>query len=392
MRTRVGIAGFLILMFIIVFWAYTANKDDSSQSAEKKEARIVPVEVATVETGSIQLVRTFTGAVEAMEEFVIAPKISGRVIELNVDLSDQVNRGQIVARLDNDEYIQAVRQARADLAVAKANLAEANSLESLANRELKRIEKLRKKGVASETQLDAAKREALTRQAAKQVREAQLSRAQAQIQTSEIRLGYTEVRADWRTESQGPRVVAERIIDEGETVSANTPLLRIVALDPVKAVFYVSETSYARLKSGQLVKLSTDAYPGREFAAEIVRIAPVFQESTRQAQVELKINNPEQLLKPGMYVRAQVILEEKQQVTIVPENALIKRKNQWGVFSVSAEGTRVVWTPVKVGIRNEERVEVTAPDLGDRVVVLGQHLLGDQSSITISTVSQDSHL
>jgi len=392
MRKKIWLAAIVLLLFVFVYWSYATNKDETNKSADKKEARIVPVEVAPVEKGNIELIRTFTGAVEAMDEFVIAPKISGRVIELNVDLSDQVARGQVVARLDNDEYIQAVRQARADLAVANANLAEANSLVSLTDRELKRIEKLRKKGVASETQLDAAKREALTREAAKQVAVAQLSRAQAQLETSEIRLGYTEVKADWRTESEGLRVVAERLIDEGETVSANTPLLRIVALNPVKAVFYVSETSYARLKAGQAVKLSTDAYPDREFAAQIARIAPVFQESTRQAQVELTIDNPDHLLKPGMYVRAQVILDEKLQVTIVPESALLKRKNQWGVFSVSSEGTGVAWTPVNVGIRNNERVEISATDLGERVVVLGQHLLSNQSRVIISTVSQDSGL
>ena len=101
--------------------------------------------------------RTFSGSLQAHAEFVVAPKVSGRVERLDVDLADSVTRGQLVARLDNDEYVQALRQAQADLAVAKANLAEAESLLKIAQRELQRIDKLRQRGVSSESQVDTAR-------------------------------------------------------------------------------------------------------------------------------------------------------------------------------------------------------------------------------------------
>ena len=82
------------------------------------------------------------------------------------------------------------------------------------------------------------------------------------------------------------RVVAERYVDEGETVSANTPLLKIVTLHPITAVIFVTEKEYAGLRTEQRVELVTDAYQERSFSGVIRRIAPVFREATRQARID----------------------------------------------------------------------------------------------------------
>ncbi len=236
----------------------------------------VPVEVAAIERGSIELLRTFTGTLEARAEFVVAPKISGRIEELRVDLADTVTRGQLVAKLDDAEYVQMVARARADLVVAKANRTEADSLLKIARRELDRAEKLRKPGLSSESQMDAAKAEQLAKQALVEVTKAQITRAEAELEAARIRHGYTKISAGWRGAGE-QRVVAERYVDEGETVSANAPLLRIVELDPITAVFFVTERDYARLQPGQSARLATDAYPGDTFQGRIERIAPVFR-------------------------------------------------------------------------------------------------------------------
>jgi RND family efflux transporter MFP subunit len=347
------------------------------------KGRPVPVEVATIEHGPIELRRTFSGTLQAYSEFVVAPKVSGRIERIAVDLADIVRRGQVVAQLDNGEYVQAVRQAEADLAVARANLAEAESQLKIADRELERIDKLRQRGVSSESQRDTAKADQLARAAHVEVTRAQVVRAQAALETARIRLGYTQVKADWGSGSEH-RVVAERYVDQGETVSANAQLLRIVELDPMKAVFFVTERDYARLHPGQRARLTTDAYPSDSFDAEIVRISPVFRENTRQARVELKVENPDLRLKPGLFVRVDVVLERAESVTIVPEQALASRDGQHGVFVVDAAGTKVSWLPVKVGIRESQRVEVAGEGLEGRVVVLGQQLLDDGSKISIA--------
>ena len=145
---------------------------------------------------------------------MVAPKISGRIKGLNVDLGDTVRRGQVVAKLDDDEYVQAII------------LAKAGHLGKLARLE---------------------------------VSKAQLKRAKASLETARIRIGYTKVTADW-TGGDDSRVVADRYVDEGETVSANAPLLSIVEVDPIIGVIFVTEKDYIHLKRGQAAMLTTDAY------------------------------------------------------------------------------------------------------------------------------------
>ncbi|MCL7487995.1 MAG: efflux RND transporter periplasmic adaptor subunit [Desulfobulbaceae bacterium] len=371
----VGMALSLILL------AASCDTQDERRS-DAGQRRAAPVEAALIDSGSIELRRTFSGTLEASAEFVVAPKISGHIEHLNVRLADAVRRGQIVAELDDDEYVQAVNQAKADLAVASANRVEAESALEIAAREFERIKTLHQRGVASASQLDEAMAAKSAGRARLEVAVAQVTRAEAAVETANIRLGYTRIKADW-TGGADSRVVAERFVDEGQTVTANAELLRIVELDPITGVIFVSEKDYARLRPGQDVTLSTDAYPREQFHGEIERISPIFRQATRQARVELTIDNPELRLKPGMFVRTTVVLERIPQATIVPGQALTLRDRQTGVFVVNEEDMTAAWRPVEVGIREGDRVQVTGEGLQGRVVVLGQQILDDGSPVII---------
>lgn len=379
----------LLLTFVLLgaasILAWTIHQrlqGTTAPPARNSDEQPVPVEVAAIVRGPIELLRTFTGTLEARAEFMVAPKVSGRVEQLNLDLADQVTRGQVVAVLDDAEYVQSVARAQADLEVARATHAEAESLLQIAERELTRMDRLRKRGISSESERDAAKAEQLAKQALVQVTNARIASAQADLEATRIRLGYTQVSADWRGGSER-RVVAERYVDEGETVAANAPLLRIVELDPAIAVFYVTERDYARLRPGQPATLSTDAFPGETFVGAIQRIAPVFRESTRQARVELRVANAELRLKPGMFARATVVLDRVEEAVIIPEQALTQRDGREGVFQVSEDGTLAHWREVQAGIRQAERVQITGEELAGRVVVLGQQLLNDGTRLLI---------
>jgi RND family efflux transporter MFP subunit len=223
----------------------------------------------------------------------------------------------------------------------------------------------------------------LAREAHLQVSQAQLVRADAELEATRVRLGYTKVTAGWSGRKGEHRVVAERFVDEGETVSANTPLLEIVDLNPVTAVFYVTERDYALLKQGQEVLLRTDAYPGETFSGSLKRIAPVFRENTRQARVELTVDNSDLRLKPGMFVRATIVLDRVAEALTIPAQALTRRKGEDGIFLVNEENTSVKWQPVTPGIRQDERLEIRNTDLSGRVVTLGQQLLDDGSAIIL---------
>ena len=341
-----------------------------------------PVEVRPVERGSIELRRIFSGTLESTAEFVVAPKVGGRVERMVVDLADLVTRGQVVAELDNDEFEQELAQAEAERVVARAKVAEAKSRLEITERELARARKLQQRGLETESRFDTVEAERLAAQAGLEVARAQETRAESLLAGARIRLGYTRVTASW-TGDVDRRIVARRHVDEGEMVAARTPLFTIVELDPIKAVVSVTEKDYARLKPGQQAVLTTDAHPDRTFQGTIARIAPVFRQTSRQARVELTVPNPGGQLKPGMFVRAEVVLERVEDATLVPTAALATRAGQTGVFVVRDQGRSVTWQPVRVGIRDGERVQVIGEGVSGRVVTLGQQLIDDGSRITI---------
>jgi RND family efflux transporter MFP subunit len=375
--------GLFIVTAVIGWIVFNLFDRQSGTRGRRDQSEPVPVEVEPIQRGAIEMRRMFSGTLEATAEFVVAAKVGGRVEILDVDLADPVTRGQRVAQLDNDEYVQAVAQAHADLAVAKANLAEARSALEIAVRELNRIETLQKRGVASESRLDMARADQLQKQAGLEVAEAQRIRSEASLETANIKLGYTRVTADW-TGGNEQRVVAERLIDEGNTISSNTPLMTIVELDPITGVIFITEKDYALLKTGQSVSLTTDAFPGEEFIGHIIRIAPVFNQATRQARVELTINNPMHRLKPGMFIRAAVALERVADAVIVPEQALTRRNDRSGVFVIADNSQKVIWREIEEGIREGGRVQVRGNGLSGQVVTLGQQLLDDGSVVSIS--------
>jgi RND family efflux transporter MFP subunit len=168
-------------------------------------------------------------------------------------------------------------------------------------------------------------------------------------------------------------------------VTANAQLLRIVEIDPVNAVVFVTERDYSRLTTGQPAILTTDAYPGQRFDGRIERIAPVFREATRQARVELTVANSDMLLKPGMFIRATVVLAQVADAMSVPEPAITTRDGESGIFVVNEGGKSVAWRKVETGIRDNGRVQVSGKGISGQVVVLGQHLLKDGSAITITS-------
>lgn len=382
----VSVVSIVLVLIVVGALAWTGVGrigDFGKKPARRAGAGPVPVEVAAIERGPIEHSRTFTGTLDPKAEFVVAPKVSGRIEQLDVELADMVTRGQRVAKLDDEEYVQSVAQAEAEFAVAMANFAEAEKLLNIAERELQRLEKLSKRGVASESQRDTAKADQLAKQARVEVTRAEVSRSKAALEAARIRLGYTNVTAGWRG-GNDQRVVAERYVDEGQTVAANAPLLRIVELNPITAVFSVTERDYTLLRPGQTVTLRTDAHPGEVFEGRIARIAPVFRESTRQARVEVGVDNPELRLKPGMFVRTTVVLQRVEDATIVPEQALVRRNGRDGVFVITDDGKSVSWREVEVGFRQGSRVQVTGDGLKTQVVTLGQQLLDDKSAVSVS--------
>ncbi|MCB9883529.1 MAG: efflux RND transporter periplasmic adaptor subunit [Planctomycetes bacterium] len=416
---------FLLLLLALVTglgWALVTKLGRSGDApAGSRTTGPIPVEVAPVTLGKITQRRTFSGALEAYETIVVAPKVAGRITKLRVDLADPVKRGQVVVELDNAEFVQAIAQATAEQAVADARVREAEKALLIARKQIERIQSMKDRGLSADVDLETAQIDLLRAEAALDVAQAESKRATASLETARIREGYTRVTCDWNDEtiridggsgfrrrltfftslSTGIalwkdtfRVVGERLVNEGETVSANTPLIRVVRLNPMQGVLFATERDYGDLRVGQRIDAVTDAHPGRHFAGTIRRIAPVFRQNSRQARVELQLDNDDEALKPGMFVRVTIALREAENASIVPELALTSRNEQPGVFLLTGDGKNVTWRPVAVGLEEGAFVQVIPQDLEEkgpivgRVVTLGQQLLEDGAQIAVPSTTQ----
>lgn len=380
---------FCVLLLGVAWTLYQHAQKEGGGEGRGEGPRAYPVETAEVVIGTIEEKRSFSGTLEPSAETAVASRVGGRVSRVIVQLADTVSRGDIVVELDPAEVQQEVARAEANLAVAQARRREAENRLAIASRELERARQLADRGISSPADLDNVQAEHLVRSSALEVAKAEVSSAVAALESARIRLEDTRVRALWE-EGDADRLVARRMVEEGDIVSANEPLLRVVEIDPVRAVFFVPERDYSLLQNGQAVELTTDAWPGTRFPAKIHRIAPVFQEQSRQARVEIRAENAEARLKPGMFLRATVTLQRRENTPIVPESALTRRNNTQGVFLIDEKTRTVRWREVTPGIRNAGRVEVSGDEIRGRVVSLGQQLLEDGSPVLLPETDESS--
>lgn len=385
--STIATAAALALAAAAAGWWLQAHRGDRPAGASGVDSGRIAVEVAPVETGAVADVRRFSGTLIAGEAFTVAPKIGGQIRRLHVDIGDRVTKGQVVVELDDEDARQAVAEADAELAVARAEREQARADAELARRELARTEQLARRELASASELDAARAQAEARRAALAVAEARVAQREAALARARVALGYTRVQADWTGEDT-ERVVGERMVNAGDTVAANTPLLTVLGIAPIRAVAFAPERDYARLARGQPVSVVADALPGRAFRGEIARIAPRFAEDSRQARFEVVLPNGDRALKPGMFVSVRVTVAATDDATLVPAEALVRHSEGAGVYRVlEGEPLRVEFVPVTTGIEGEERIEIRAPALAGRVVTLGQQLLEDGAPIVIGSLS-----
>ena len=338
---------------------------------------MVAVETAEIRRGPIREVGLFSGTLIPKTSFTVAPKISGRIKQLLVDIGDTVRQGQLVAVLEDDEYRQQVAQAEADLRVAQANLAEAKSSLEMVKRDLERAKSLHAKGIQSDSQLDAARAQYEAQEARSNVAQAQEANRTAALETARLRLSYTRIQAAWERGS-AVRYVGERFVTEGSMLPANGAILSIIELHPITAVIFVTDRDSYRLQPGQETNILSTAFPDTAFIGRVARMSPLLNETSRQARVEIEIENPNGLLKPGMFITAEIEYDRRAEATIVPLSAVVQRAGAAGVFLADLKTRKAVFVPVRTGIVSGEWAEVVEPaGLTGQVVTLGQHLLED---------------
>ncbi len=376
MKQTLIIVGAIFLA--VLLWRIILLITKDSGSGSNRFARPpVAVEVDSVGYAPIHETETFTGTVTPIYQYILAPKVSGRVVQIKKRIGDGVRKGEIVAWIDDSEYQQAVREAEANLKIAQASLKESDSQFALAKQELERVQSLQEKGIASPAELDAAQTNFTAQKSRLELANAQVEQREASLKSANIRLSYTVL------VTTEPGFIGERYVDEGSLLAPNAPVVSVIGIDTVIVQTTVIERIYGRIQIGQSAEVSVDAFPSKRFVGKVARIAPMLQEASRVAKMEVEVSNDSLLLKPGMFTKLNVELAQKDSAQVVPSRAVVSRAGENGIFVIPDSAAVARYVPIQLGIVTPEKTEIVSPTIQGRVVTLGQHLLEDGSPVIL---------
>ena len=217
---------------------------------------------------------TAIGSITAVQGVTITPEIPGIIHEITFESGAVVSKGDLLVRLDTS--------------LEEAQLRALEAQEELARLNLTRERTLRSQNMVSQAELDAA--------------EATLKQTQGNADAIRATIQKKTIRAPFAGR------LGIRLVNLGQYMDTGKPIVSLQALTPVYADFSLPQQELARLKTGMSVRVTTDTYPGREFEGTLTAINPDLDQSTRSVGLQATFANPDQLLRPGMFARAEVLL------------------------------------------------------------------------------------
>src|SRR5262245_56251380 len=294
----------------------------------------------------------------------VVPKTAGRLQEITVRLGDRVNRGQRVAKIEDEEILEQVKQAEAAFEVAKATIRQREADLDLAKTNAERSRNLFQRQLLPQQTLDDAEAKYQSAQAALDLARAQNTQSQSRLDELRINQQNTIIT------SPVNGFVARRAADPGAFVSQNAPIVDVVDITRVRLVANIIEKDLKQIGVGDMARVEVDAFPGENFMGRIARVSPVLDPSTRTAPIEVEISNDQYRLKPGVYARVGIVTESHANALVVPAKSVVDANGTRGVY-LSVNNV-AQFHPVKIGIEGNERTEILdGVSEGDRVVTTG---------------------
>lgn len=329
--------------------------------------------------GGIVTTVTATGTVNPVTTVLVGTQVSGTIKYIYVDFNSRVKKSQLIAQIDPSTLEAQVDQAKANLLAAKANLEKAEATLVDAKRTRDRNKELFSKNLIARSDLDTAETNYETNAAQVGAAKAQVSQADASLKNAQTNLGYTRIL------SPVDGTVVSRNVDVGQTVAASfqTPTLFTIAQDLTKMQIdtNVDEADIGKVKVGQGVEFTVDAYPDIIFKGRVgqVRIAPITVQNVVTYDVVITVDNPNFKLKPGMTANVSIIVAEKKDTLKIPNAALRFRPSERAKTRQPQKGSGV-WIvengnpkriSITTGISDGNYTEIVAGELreGQEVIV-----------------------
>ncbi|SFK10903.1 efflux RND transporter periplasmic adaptor subunit [Celeribacter neptunius] len=365
----------LLYRFLIVALIAVAGYVGWAQFRADGEA--APPQTAQVTRGTVQETVLASGVIEASQLVSVGARTSGQIETLAVGLGDEVAAGDLIAQIDSEDQKNDVLQAEADLANIEAQIAAKNASLKKAQLSLERLTRLSAQNYASQEDVESATADLQVYEAELEALGAQKSSAEVTVSTAKIALERTRVTAPI------DGTVVAVVVDEGQTVNANTTsptIVKIANLDKMIVKAEISEADVVHVAAGQSVSFTILGEPDNPFSATVRDVEPAPSEiedsdtiSTDAAiyyNGRLEVANPEHLLRIGMTTQVSIVLDEARDVLTVPSSALSAGSDgQYMVLLYEADTGASHPQPVEVGLNNKvTAVIISGLSEGDQVV------------------------
>ncbi|RWR05021.1 efflux RND transporter periplasmic adaptor subunit [Paenirhodobacter populi] len=301
--------------------------------------QLLPREVLRVAPGTIVERLTVSGEVQPVQRVILRARSAGVVVELGVREGEAVKAGDLLVRFDTEDLA-------ATLALRQSEIDATEAQHLFARQALDRIERLAERTIATQEQLDQARREAAVLQAQLDGLRAQAGIARAALRDAEIRAPFDGV-------------VANRNVDIGERASAEAELMTLVDPTRLEARVLIATRDVPRIAPGQTAELRIDGLEGETIEGSVLRINPVANDGSRFISVHIGLDDPDGRLRGGMFATGTILVEERADVLSLPATAL--REDGDGAYVLRlAEGqierrsvvTGAAWSGGRIEIRD----------------------------------------
>ena len=390
-----------VALAAVVLSSSAACSRPETAQARSREGTPKAVRIEPVRQESVKRAVDVVGTLAPVDQVTISSEADGKVSRILADLGDRVKAGQVLIQIDNEKQQYTLEQQQAALARALAQYGasdpehlpeiertpdamRASSDLVQATQAFNRATELFKRNLISQQALDDAEATLHSKraiynsalQSGKNLR-ASIQASQAAMKLADRQLRDTQIRAPF------DGFVEKRLVNQGELVKTQTPVIAIVRLDPLKVTAEIPEKMAPWIKTGETVQLQVDAYQGRTFNGRVSRISPAVTSSTRAFPFEALVANADAALKPGTFARVHIESSKIDSVLTLPYASLQYRYGVNRVFVV--DGDKLALRELSIGERVGERVEILGGvKAGERVAVTDVDTLNDGMAVSVT--------
>ena len=393
-RMRLGFAPLALLLL-----AACGNTEAKPTAKAEDAPKPIVVSVRLAQERPLPTTLDVTGTLMADAQTDIPSEIEQRIVEISVERGQYVTAGQVVARMDDRDAQNQLREAEAAEAQIRERLGlvngaafdalktpevqQARATMDRAEADYKRFVQLLDEGAVSRAEHDLRRADYLAAKAQYETTVNQMRQLYQSLLAQKVRvaMGHKAVE-DTTIRAPFSGVIAEKAVNVGRFTKKGDRVATIVRIDPLRIELAIPEGAVAAVRKGQKVSFAVQSYPDRKFEGTIAYVGPAVRAESRALVVEAMVPNPRAILQPGLFATAHIELPAAQPSVMVPATAV---RNEAGVFKLFvAKNDRAEARIVQVGREAGGSVEILrGVRTGERVVVRPADGLTDDSPITI---------